>query len=368
MKIVTKCIISLETLEVVEEESFEYFGPIAKCKGGGGTSGKVDYPDYMKAAHEDWLTESGTDSIEKSVTEVMNDAMGASPWAAQLAYDPSADLTASTAAIAAFAAVLAGLSDTANWVTLATQASTTIGAKYVAVVADKVGTALTPAQITASIAAFSNDLSDDVNTKVLPRFRRGMQDINAVVSSAFPIGEAIIESYRLRDVARYDSEIRLKAIELNTDIDKGNLLKDIHVADMNLRSDLEYERMYLEGSNQMMKLMIQRISWLESNTRTTIEANRIKIVAMKEENDVNMEIDKDDALWDLEVFKYGSNVLAGISGGTSGDAKGSKVSSAIGGALAGAAAGAYVGSVVPGIGTVAGAGIGAGIGLLGGLF
>jgi hypothetical protein len=336
---------------------------------GGGTSGAVDYPDYMKAAHEDWLTQSAADSIEASVTEVMNDALGSSPWATQTAYDPDADIAASQAMITAFSAVLAGIVDTTSWHALMTQSITSVGAKYSAVVADKVGTALTAAQITASIAAFSNDLSDDVNTKVLPRFRRGMQDINAVVSSAFPIGEAIIEAYRLRDVAKYDSELRLNAVQLNTEIDKANLLKDVQVAEMNLRSDLEYEKMYIEGTSQMLQLMIHRVSWLDSTMKTTIEANRIKIVAKKEQNDVDMEIDKDDALWDLEVFQYGSNVLASVSGGTATAAKPSKASSAIGGALSGIASGAAMGAALGGpAGAGMGAIIGGAAGLLGGLF
>lgn len=350
MKIITRCVINWDG-EVVEEESFEYIGPIAECKGGG-TSGKVDYPDYMKAAHEDWLTESGTDSIEKSVTECMNDAIGASPWATQLAYDPDADIATYEASIAAFAAILAGLSDTVDWAALMTQAITSVGAKYTATAAG-----ITAAGIAASVTAFGDNLDDEITANTLPRFRRGMQDINAVVSSAFPIGEAIIEAFKNRDIAKFDADLRLRAAEL-----------EVAIEEMNLKSDIEYEKMYLEGTSQMLRLRLQRIAWEEGYVRTVIEANRIKIVAKKEENDVNMEIDKDDALWDLECFQYGSNVMASISGGTSGSGKPSKTASAIGGALSGAAAGAQIGSVIPGIGTGVGAAIGAGVGLLGGIF
>jgi hypothetical protein len=336
--------------------------------GGGSSAGAVDYPDYMKAAHEDWLTQSAADSIEDSITGVMNTALGGSPWGVQLAYDPDADIAASQAMIDTFAATLAGMSDTVDWAALVTQAITSIGAKYSAVVADKAITNISEANIVAAVSAFEDVLDDELTTRILPRFRRGMQDINAVVSSAFPIGEAVLEAFKNRDVAKFESDLRLKKVDVELEIEKANLAKDISVAEMNLRSDLEYEKMYLEGSSQMLRLMVQRIAWLEGNVRTTIEANRIKIVAKKEENDVNMEIDKDDALWDLEVFQYGANLLAGISGGTAQSQKPSKAASAIGGAMSGASTGAMIGSAIPGLGTVAGGIIGGAAGLLGGLF
>ena len=89
-----------------------------------------------------------------------------------------------------------------------------------------------------------------------------------------------------------------------------------------------------------------------------IEGKRIKIVAEKEELDMNTKIDESDALWDLEVFQHGANMLAAIGGGTA-NPKGkepSQAQSVIGGALSGAAAGSMIS---PGWGTVIGAVLGA---------
>lgn len=36
MKVVTKCVIDMNTMETVSEESYEYDGPVAECKGGDG--------------------------------------------------------------------------------------------------------------------------------------------------------------------------------------------------------------------------------------------------------------------------------------------------------------------------------------------
>lgn len=550
MKVITRCTIDLRTMEVVSETSYNYFGPISRCKGGGGSAGLVDYPDYMKAAHEDWLAQSGTDAIEASITEVMNDALGSSPWNGQTAYDPDTDLASSESAIAAFAAILSGLVDTSNWASLFNQAVLSTGTPSSLVISDisvngisvsdisvndievegieasdislnnmevsdlpspsNVGpvsvddlsiadisdtkdiTGITDGAIFDDVAAFADQLDDEINAKILPRFRRGMQDINAVVSSAFPIGEAIIEAFRNRDVAKHDSTLRVTAalknadigvenerlhlevkrtnigkdievgranlanrisvesknaeialanerlhlesgqINLNKDLEvsksnllkdldvsktnlskelevrktnlmkdldvgktnltkslevsrsnlskdvdvsktnltkdvdigKVNLLKDIQVGEIAVRTDVEYKKLYLEGSSQMLRLMMQRIAWEDGYARLVVEANRIKIVAKKEQNDLDMKIDEQDALWDLEVFQHGGNLLAAIGGGTGATQKPpSMAASAIGGALGGIAAGAQIGSVVPGIGAAVGAVVGGIVGL-----
>ena len=93
----------------------------------------------------------------------------------------------------------------------------------------------------------------------------------------------------------------------------------------------------------MLRLMMQRVAWEEGLVKLSIEGNRIKIVALKEETDMNAEIDKFDALWDLETFQYGANLLAAISGGTTGPQKPSTAASVIGGAMSGMSAGAMVG-------------------------
>jgi hypothetical protein len=102
----------------------------------------------------------------------------------------------------------------------------------------------------------------------------------------------------------------------------------------------------------------------QSLANLTVEMNRVAIVAKSEQVNTDRKIDEQDALWDLEVFQIGGNVLAGIGGGTI-QKKGeqpSQIQSAIGGALSGAAAGAAIGSAVPGVGTAIGAGVGAALG------
>jgi hypothetical protein len=242
--------------------------------GGGGASGAVSHSAYLEAIHQDWLNATGVDIIEKSITEVMDTALGNSPYIGQTAYDPDTDIAAYETELALFKALIGGLSDTADWATLYAQADLTLsGAAEAAIIADAV--------------AFEAILDADIIISTLPRFRRGMQDINAVQSSAFVLGEAVIEGFRDREVAKHTSILRL---------------------DVNARK--------LTAVEHMMQLMGRRIAWNESYSRTMIEASRIKLVAKKEESDRNLLIDATDAKWDLEVFQYGANLLASIGGGT----------------------------------------------------
>ena len=330
MKIITKCVIDIETLQVISEESYEYSGSIAECKGGSGggsgggsSSGAVSYPAYVETVHSDWINNSGADTLTSSVTDAMNSAYGNSPWTGAIPYDPDADITAYEAAISGFDAIIAGINEPVDWAALFTQAVSSIDG-------------VSDAEITADVVAFAAEQDDQLTTVTLPRFEAGMRDINAVVSSAFAIGKSNIEGFRDRDVARHSSKLRLAIIA-----DRG--------------------RLYIEGTSQMMNFLLQKYSWEESYMKVVVEGKRIKLVAKKEESDMNLNIDEKDALWDLEVFQYGGNLLASVAGGVSTpnvDSP-SKMQSAIGGALQGAAAGAMMSGGNP-YAIAAGAALGAG--------
>ena len=301
--------------------------------GGGGSSGAVSYPAYMEALHSSLLSHAGADTITDSLVDIMNAGLGNSPWTGLTAYNPDADIAAYEAGLTAFSAILAGLSETTDWDTIYNQAKVTI-------------TPITEAVILADIAAFSNQVDDELLTKVLPRFRRGMQDINAVVSSAFPIGEAVIEAFRDRDVAKFSSGLRIALESKNSDL-------------------------LISGSGQMMQMMLQRIGWEESYAKVLVEAKRMKIVAKKEQTDQDAKLDEEDALWDLELFQYGGNLLAGIGGGVStpNTKQPGQAQSMIGGALSGGVAGGMIAGASQGAisgpwGMAIGAALGAGSALL----
>lgn len=271
--------------------------------GGGGGSGVVDYPAYMKTFHGRLLDNNGADVLTQSVTDIINAALSDNPFTGESAFNPDTALAANDSAIAVFSALLTGINEIVNW-----------GSIYDGVVAKIDG--VEEAEITADIAAFAALQDDQINTVILPRFQAGMRDINAVVSSAFVLGESNIEGFRNRDVAQHSSKLRIASIS-----NRSNL--------------------YVHAADQVLRFTMQKYAWKETLVKTVIETNRIKIVAKKEEADINLDIDENDALWDIKLFQHGSNALAGIGGGTvaaSGKQK-SQAASTIGGAISGGVAG-----------------------------
>jgi hypothetical protein len=151
------------------------------------------------------------------------------------------------------------------------------------------------------------------------------------MSSAFVIGEALILAERNRNLAKFNAELMFKAYQIRAEMIP-------RVAELQLK----YFATYSE--------------YLKSVAHIFVEFYRIKIVAKKEESEAQLHIDESEAKYDLELYQYGSNVLAGIAGGSHlVPNKPNKFASAIGGALAGAAAGS---AIMPGWGTAIGAGVG----------
>lgn len=324
--------------ELVARQSF---GPYVRFKGGagggqvsgGGQSGRIDFPAYMKTWHGELLDDATADALDMSVTDALNAAWANSPFAAAVAYDPDSALDNMDAAVAAFDIVVDALDYDGDWEAAVDTAVAKVDADIV-----------TDTYIDEETDAYEDILDDTIISKVLPEFRTGMRDINAGMSSAYAIGEAHIWAMRDRDVAKFTADLQIKLAT-------------------------QRDELVMKGVESILKNLVLRVEYEKSVAHITSEVNRIRIVAKKEEADQNLSIDENDAKWDLELFAYGSNVLASISGAAVSAASGegmqpSTTSSVLGGVLSGAGSGAMIGSMfgMPWLG----AGIGALLGGLGG--
>lgn len=297
---------------------------------GGGSSGKVDYPDYMKAVHEDWLSQDGSDAIESSVTEIMSAALGSSPFASTTVYDPDTELGTAWTAVGAFNTVVDAMDSEVDWTSAIAAAVSEFDANV-----------FESTQLDDEINAFKQTLDDQLDYIDIPKFEAGMRDANSVLSSAFAIGKAVIFGMHNRNIAKFSADLRTK-------VSVGRL------------------EWVLKAAETMLSNQVSRVEFEKTVAALSVEAKRIHIVAKKEECDTQIKIDESDARWDLEVFQYGSNVLSSIGGGTASTAGGkmSPMASALGGALSGAALGAQVTGGNP-YGAMIGGVLGLGMSLLG---
>lgn len=297
--------------------------------GGGSTSGTVDYPSYMKMLHANML--SGTiDPVAGPIIEhfdaghcllnTIEEAQLTSPYTGEDAYDPDADIALFIAALATYSSAVSAVSTT--WSDYITDAITG---------ADE---AIDETSLDAATTAHGDILDDRLTADVLPRFQTGMRDINAVISSSFVVGEAILEAFNTREVADFDAKLRVQSY--------GQRIQLIS-----------------QGVRDGISLQQLKLAYSESVSRLTTENYRIKVVMKKEELDEHLDVLYKDYTWGIELYQFGANALGSIAGSSvSAGQKGpSKFQSALGGAMSGAATGAAMSGGNP-YATAAGAVIG----------
>jgi hypothetical protein len=157
--------------------------------GGSGSSGQVGYPSYMETTHSNWL------SIVELI--IANGVAAASPYTAAVAYDPDSILSNNDIVMDQFNTLVLAFSPDSDWSTLWTVAQNKL---ETSVFSDTI--------INAKVAAYNANALARLNTDVLPRYQRGMQDVRAVMTSAFTIGEAIITSDITRDVNKFEADLK----------------------------------------------------------------------------------------------------------------------------------------------------------------
>lgn len=143
--------------------------------GGGGSSGKVDYPGYMKDVHRALL---GSGAVTTDMTALINQGLESSPFLTITAFDPGTLIQESLLAV----------SDT--W------------------------TYIENLDSTAMINAVSNSVNQHLVDVTLPEFRSGARDMGVVLSSAFAVGESLIYNRASQEIAKIASEIPFKKSDL----------------------------------------------------------------------------------------------------------------------------------------------------------
>lgn len=321
MKVYNKVVIDMASMTVIEEDAYLYDGDIAECKGGGGgSSGKVDYPTYMKTAHEDWLHHTA-DTMTYSVVDLMNTAMsGNSPYYGFTPTDPNTVFFAATKTAVDYRTPYEMLKCFDQW------SIDTAFTSYMATDAS---------YITAAVAAFTASMDDEINNNVLPAYKAGMDDLNAVATDFYTAGTALIWDTKAKKVAEFEANVRLQRIQAGSDIS--------------------------------LKRIAALIQWRQTVTQFSGEFSRIYLAAKHEQNESTLDAAHKDKTWDLEMYQYGTQVMASIAGSATAKGTSSK-SSALGGAISGAMTGAAMGGMIAGasagaIGGPMGMAVGAGLGL-----
>jgi len=344
-----------------------------------GGGGQIDSqtPEYLRKAHYQMVHGSTTsyESVPKfGLLEAVDVAIsGSSPYLGETAYDPDGELDDIEDKIDSFETIVNAMNEQTKWESLSDKAvavTDETGSEVFDLSTDYMGslsaaittiisastTALANATITNEVASFQSNAETRLAT-AKSRLGAGMADINAVHSSAFAMAEAMIEAEVGKDVNAYESKMKVdlynQIIQLGI---KGQL-------DIIIRKAMARDAYVSQAVIEMNKIYIAQLSLQDTMTEKYRMFNTNKIVAKKEENRENIEMDVNDAMWDVKIFQGGANVLAAGFGGVA--AGGGDMTPTQSG-LSGAASGAALGAQVSG-GNPWGAVIGGAVGLIGGI-
>lgn len=334
--------------------------------GGGGASGKVDFPTYMKLFHEEFLSNGGTPVCPTgyAMDELLSAALQAnSPFYGQNAYDPDSDHTSIQSRVTLYATEVDARDAQSDWgdfvdnsVSKATTALPTTGVDLTDV--------LSPDAITnignqlaniADLGAIAQNASAAFEIRTVGRYRRsvaqfaaGMADINAVMSSAYIWGLAMLEMDRQQEIDNYETQLENSA-RLNL-IQAGVQAQLSAAAERLARRD----NFVATGSQIQASQDLANLGERARSADLQYRVSMAKIASKVEQAARDVELEFLDATYDFTLFQFGGNFLASISGAPLIPKEPSKFQSVVGGALGGAAFGAQFGPIGAGVGAIAG--------------
>lgn len=335
--------------------------------GGGGASGKVDFPTYMKLFHEEFLTNGGTPVCPAgyAMDELLSAALQSnSPFYGQSAYDPTTDNTNIQTRTTLYATEVDARDAESNWgdfvdnsVSKAATALPTTGVDLTDVLApDAIANIGNQLANLADLGSIAEDASAAFELRTVGRHRRsvaqfaaGMADINAVMSSAYIWGLAMLEMERQQEINNYETQLETGA--------RLNLIQTGVQAQLSAAQERLARRDNFVATGSQIQAS-QDLAYLGERARSADLQYRVsmaKVASKVEQAARDVELDYLDATYDFTLFQFGGNFLASISGAPLIPKEPSKFQSVVGGALGGASAGAAIGGA-PGaaVGAIAG--------------
>ena len=270
------------------EESYEYNGDLALCGGGGGTSGSVEHPTYIKTTYQllltgevadptapDYaITDSGTVGV--NLLSAMATATHATnPYENAVAYAPDALLSQQQQALDTLDTATKSqevTTETARWGELHDSAKTKADALFTGDAIDEL------------VESYADKTVDDFNTEV-SRYSAGMSSINSVNSSAFILGMGLLERKRLTSINEFRSQQVAQREQMKVEYMKNAVHEMANLMNMHMGNRIEVMRFQAE-------------------------VNRLSIIAKKEQYEKDIEYDREDAMWDIGVITKGMTIMA----------------------------------------------------------
>ena len=250
--------------------------------GGAMTSGKIDFPLYLKKLHKTYMYGGSvaphnvpTVSMGEEIDVVWNN----SPFVDAVAYDPSTLVTASQTSVDNYKTVVDALDDDADWISFVKT-----GAQFVD------GYIISEDAIAASVEEFSRQQLKDLAPGRI-RIAAGFADVNAVHASNFPGAMILLEDAHRDKVREYEANLR---------------------RDREIARSASIER----AVDSMSRFLMHRTGTQQNLSSLQVDTNRLAIDMHRTKTNRDIDLEAKDTLWNIQMLQYGLNALSAIGGGT----------------------------------------------------
>jgi hypothetical protein len=183
--------------------------------------------------------------------------------------------------------------------------------------------------ITNIIAQEAVELSDELETNSYPRYEIGMRDANAVMTSSYVIGKALMEVGKTKALAKFGAEIKSRMLAVASERWKTHLDWNRQVVEMNAQIMKFYFMAKHETDTYNREVHLKHLLWPFTTTRYILDALGVL------NNAVNQKSSTEGAGTATRVL---GGAMMGLSAGATAF-PGSNLGIGLGGAI-GAAAGA----------------------------
>lgn len=274
----------------------------------GGSGGVNSWPDYMQYTHWWWLSDEKTDSAgQRAVGNTFNmdddltTARAANPYTGKAAYNPEDDLSVAEVAYQDYRDQVVALIPATD---LATDLATVEG--------DYLQTAELPipedmdieSDVDEAVTAYESKLTPEL-MRSIGRFCASRQENNAVSGSGFTFGLMELERTHLDKVAEFRANIHTKFRETAFQFKATRDLKAMELKYAWLGAGLEL----------LSKLRLSKVASYMDVLKAGGEIAKLGVVARKEQHDMDLALGAKSATYNLDLYAYGGNLLAAVSGG-----------------------------------------------------
>lgn len=328
---------------------------------GGGAAGKISYPEYISLVHSRMLDSEGDTEPDLDIVTAFNTAITINPFTGEDAFNPDPELARAYEDLEAFRVLTAAINPVSDYNTAITAMELAVDGflddDYIT--GEIPSVEIDDSTLAADTEAFAAIQNNILENTILPPWKAGMHNINAVTSSAFVIGEAILRAMNQQDIAKYASGVRTQIVAKNSELNAGFISQR---QDMITKFNVQRGEYIKALSVTVVEEMLRKVEFYNQVAIIAEDHAKLLIAAKFDEKDTQLNIEESEVKWELGLFREVGAFIGAMQGGAAGGGgrRPSRGASIAAGAISGAASGA-AGSGGNVYATLAGAVLGAGM-------